>query len=357
MTYITNRAGHFGQWLVGIDNTHLFPFSAICHLKIIRDDDSGGSYHQGTGFYIGNDRILTCGHNIEEDGHRALRIEITPGKNGTTTAGPTFTVQPSSCFIHPRYRDANVAGGYNEDFDMAVIRVSTPPPYGIIFDELDDSLTSQSAIAVCGYGYVASQFDDRLHLDIDTIRTVNDTLNQASYDAFTAGGNSGSPVFFVRSVDDPVEQVCRQSAVVVGVHILGYPATAGRPETSLNSCCLITPDKRRWILQDWSAYGGRPTTRTSPPGRALAGRRLAATNVYAGGRAAPVIAHGAHERYGKRSVPRAHGQTANESFDDVDLLDANLADRRRSDTRVVSSLTDAEALISIFSTGRWSPLG
>ena len=369
MTYITNRAGHFGQWLVGIDNTHLFPFSAICHLKIIRDDDSGGSYHQGTGFYIGNDRILTCGHNIEEDGHRALRIEITPGKNGASTAGPTFTVQASSCFLHPQYRDANVAGGYNEDFDMAVIRVASPPPYGIIFDELDDSLTSQSAIAVCGYGYVASQFDDRLHLDIDTIRTVNDTLNQASYDAFTAGGNSGSPVFFVRSVDDPVAQVCRQSAVVVGVHILGYPATAGRPETSLNSCCLITPEKRRWILQDWSAYGSRQTARnsqaarnnqaarnsqavrSSPPGRAMAGRRpVAATNVYAGGRTAAVIAHGAHERYGKRSLP-ARAASANESFDDVDLLDANLVDRRRGDTRTVSTLADADVLIATFSSG------
>ncbi len=362
MTYITNRAGHFGQWLVGIDNTHLFPFSAICHLKIIRDDDSGGRYHQGTGFYIGNDRILTCGHNIEEDGHRVVRIEITPGKNGTATAGSTFTVQASSCFLHPRYRDANVAGGYNEDFDMAVIRVTTPPPYGIIFDELDDSLTSQSTVAVCGYGYVAAQFDDRLHLDIDTIRTVNDTINQASYDAFTAGGNSGSPVFFVRAVDDPVAQVCRQSAVVVGVHILGYPATAGRPETSLNSCCLITPEKKRWILQDWSAYGGRQLTRSSPPSRAVAGRRAApATAVYAGGQTTSVIAHGAHERYGKRtSVAHARAATANESFDDVGLLDANLADRRRADTRTVSSIADADAVISTFSSGSaaggWSGL-
>src|SRR5262249_17436644 len=60
----------YAEWLKGVPDSVIrtFPHSAICQLRLY---DASGSEFWGTGFYIGDEKILSCGHNfydVEADG-------------------------------------------------------------------------------------------------------------------------------------------------------------------------------------------------------------------------------------------------------------------------------------------------
>src|SRR5260370_18901872 len=113
----------YKQWFAGVPDTSFFPHSAICQL--VRDD--GGF---GTGTYVAPDRILTAAHVVEG----ANSITVIPGKNGGTgNDGPfgRFTCPSSDWETHPKRKVGN------DDFDLAVLKVSTPPPGGQFFDILE----------------------------------------------------------------------------------------------------------------------------------------------------------------------------------------------------------------------------
>ena len=54
----------YRRWKLGVPDTTFFPHSAICRLEMV---DARGNNASGTGFYIGPDKILTCGHNFAYD--------------------------------------------------------------------------------------------------------------------------------------------------------------------------------------------------------------------------------------------------------------------------------------------------
>jgi V8-like Glu-specific endopeptidase len=223
----------YQQWVAGVSDTSFFPHSAICQL--VRDD--GGF---GTGTYIAADRILTAAHVVEG----ANSITVIPGKNGQTgNNGPfgTFACPSSDWAVHPK----RVVG--NEDFDIAVLKVGTPPPGGQFFDILEELRQSlPSNIIVCGYSAqsdkdpsLSATIDpNKQHLDGDAIRTVQDET--FTYNLQTLHGASGAAVYYVWARDDDARQQCVLETHLVGVHVSGLTDT-------LNRGCRLTDDKIAWI--------------------------------------------------------------------------------------------------------------
>jgi V8-like Glu-specific endopeptidase len=220
------------KWKAGVGNTSVFPHSAICQFQITLND---GSQALGTGFYIARDRILTCAHNV--DG--AASLKIIPGKNDDQEPFGSFTVSSSDWDVHPRYQSDS------RDFDLAVIRVGTPPPNGAAFDQLEELLQSlPSPIIVCGYA-ADTVNQDKQHLDGDTIREVKDNTFQNNLQ--TEPGNSGSPVFYVWGREDEETQTSVLETRLVGVHVSGFSKT-------LNQGCRLTEDKIKWIRSVGKPY-------------------------------------------------------------------------------------------------------
>jgi V8-like Glu-specific endopeptidase len=223
-------------WKTGVPDTTFFPHSATCALRMMMIDGSSAS---GTGFYIGDDRILTCGHNLA----KASSVTIIPGKNGDTEPFGSFTASPSDWTIHPKF-DVTVARSSptGHDFDLAVIKVSTPPPYGGAFRILEELLQCQdSPIIVCGYA--AGTVDrNKQHLDGDAIRLLSDSGEVFMYNLQTEGGTSGSPVYYVVARDDEARQ---QS--VLETHLIGVHVDFVQGSNILNEGCRLTADKIAWI--------------------------------------------------------------------------------------------------------------
>jgi len=222
-------------WAAGVKETIFFPHSAICALRMTND----GRQFSGTGFYIGDDRILTCGHNLAG----ASSVTITPGKNGDNEPFASFTASPSDWVIHPKF-DVTVARSSptGHDFDLAVIKVSTPPPNGEAFRILEELLQCQdSPIIVCGYA--AGTVDrNKQHLDGDAIRLLSDSGEVFMYNLQTEGGTSGSPVYYVVARDDEARQQC-----VLETHLIGVHVDFVQGSNILNEGCRLTADKIAWI--------------------------------------------------------------------------------------------------------------
>jgi V8-like Glu-specific endopeptidase len=220
-------------WAVGVPDTTFFPFSAICQLRMT----DGSNNYTGTGFYIGTNTILTCAHNL----YGMTSATVIPGKNDRVSPVEPFghfNVDASSWTIHPSYDPTTQAEPDVHDFDLAVIRVATPPPTGQYFSTLEELNQSRpSPIIVCGYA-ARSVDRDRQHMDSDMVRQVTD--NRMLYNLQTEPGNSGSPVFYFWAYEDEQKQMTVQDIRLVGVHVSSY-------SNKLNQACRLTEDKIKWI--------------------------------------------------------------------------------------------------------------
>ena len=221
------------EWFVGVDDTSAFPHSAICLLTM--DDGSGGKSF-GTGFYIGRNRILTCGHNL--DG--AAQVTIVPGKNGAGTKPfGSCTVSSSSWRVSPRYLSSKASGD-----DLAVIdNVPIAAPNGRWFEFLNGTPSNRLPLVVCGYSrksdavpeLSALMDGDKQHLHGGYAASMSDP-EVIEYPILTLHRASGSPVYTIEgSGSDLVAKVC-------AVHVSGAPAAKG-----LNRGCFLTPAKLDWI--------------------------------------------------------------------------------------------------------------
>ncbi|WP_169307264.1 papain-like cysteine protease family protein [Chitiniphilus eburneus] len=221
------------QWFAGVPNTTLFPHSAICQLLMTAPN---GSVYQGTGFYIGRNRILTCAHNL----HGKTRVTIIPGRNGA--GGKPFgetTVQSSSWRVAPGY-----TGSGNWANDLAVIdNVPLAAPNDQWFEFLNATPSDQLPIVVCGYSLQSvavpalTQAIDgdmqHLHGGYAASQSGPEVIE---YPILTLKGASGSPVYHIANDGGTLR------ALVCAVHVTGEPAAQG-----LNRGCFITPRKIDWI--------------------------------------------------------------------------------------------------------------
>ncbi|MGL4322070.1 MAG: trypsin-like serine peptidase [Paracoccaceae bacterium] len=227
-------------YTVGVPNTSVFPFSAICRLELTFPSGSG----HGTGFYIGPNLILTCGHNLYNSiMSRGARLEYCTGltvKVGQQAAGTSlasFAVAPADFDPHPTWV---ASGATNQGFDLGIIRVPYGPPDGNYFHLINHSPAEDTPIAVCGYSSSSGVDGQKQHLDIDRMRNLSADFENLEYNLQTLGGASGSPVFayFTNTSSEYPETI-----PVMGVHISNVPGSA-----TLNRGVLLTPDKIDWAL-------------------------------------------------------------------------------------------------------------
>lgn len=224
------------RFSVGVPDTSFFPFSAICHLGLTFPS----GFYTGTGFYIRDDLILTCGHNLfdktpDRRGTEACsQVVVSVGQQDAATRLARFTVNASDFDAHYTWVQS---GATNRGFDLGILRVTTPPPRGEHFTLINHSPAADTPIAVCGYG--GEEVDsDRQHLDIDRVRAITPDIENFDYNLQTRRGNSGSPVFAYYG-DSGAEMP--ETIPVMGVHVAGESDT-------LNRGVLLTPDKIDWAM-------------------------------------------------------------------------------------------------------------
>ena len=221
------------EWFAGVPNTTIFPHSAICQLEMT---NASGSTYQGTGFYIGTNRILTCAHNLSG----MSSVKIIPGRNGASSKPYNeVSVSSSSWRIAPGYTGT---GDWNND--LAVIdNVPLAAPNGQYFEFLNMTPSDQLPIVVCGYSAGSRTVPalneiidgDKQHLHGGYVRSQSNP-EVIEYPILTLMGASGSPVYHLSSASGQLK------AMITAVHVTGQPAASG-----LNRGCFITPSKIDWI--------------------------------------------------------------------------------------------------------------
>jgi N-acetyl-anhydromuramyl-L-alanine amidase AmpD/V8-like Glu-specific endopeptidase len=237
-TALTCQADAFSlareEWFAGVPNTTIFPHSAICLLEM---SDSSGNIARGTGFYIGRNRILTCGHNL----YGQASVDIIPGKNGQGSGTEPFgrcTVTSSSWRIPASY------GGSDPAFDLAVIdNVPIEAPNGWWFPVLEELTQSRpEGVVVCGYSSRSTKVPDltaaidgfKQHLHAGYISQLGPGDSTFDYPILTLKRASGSPVYYISDKDGSLK------AYIVGVH-------TGSATEDLNRGCRLTNAKIDWI--------------------------------------------------------------------------------------------------------------
>lgn len=236
VTGIADAVATWGSWLarrerweIGVPDTMLtrFPHAAICQLKLY---DASGNEAWGTGFYIADEVLLSCGHNFYDqnpDGSvwTTTRVEVQPGHS------PRMSILPSKTFdvdhtqlVHPKW-----LASFDANHDLSVLRVPGLPATAGAFGLANVSLAQDQGIVVCGYGKVRGSvpFEDQGQR-LDGAHISKADFDLIYYPMMTKGGHSGSPVF--------------HESMVVGVH------TAGDKNLQLNHAVLLTPDKEDWIV-------------------------------------------------------------------------------------------------------------
>lgn len=222
------------EWFMGVDNTRMFPHSAICKLTMTAPD---GSLYGGTGFYIGRNRILTCAHNL----HGMTQVVVAPGSNAAGDAPyGRCTIQSAGWRVAPAY-----TGTGDWAHDLAVIdNAPIAAPLGRWFKFLNATPSTRMPIVVCGYSAQSYEVPaltqvidgERQHLH-GGYAAEQSGFDVIEYALLTLAGASGSPVYHLS--EDRNGQL---DALVTAVHVTGEPAAKG-----LNRGCFLTPQKLDWI--------------------------------------------------------------------------------------------------------------
>lgn len=219
----------YAEWATGVPNSALtaFPHAAICQLRL---HNAAGRTAWGTGFYIADEVLLTCGHNfLNANGWVTTSVDVQPAYSPTASILPskTFTVDHTQ-LVHPKWLSS---GGHAHTHDLAVLPVPGLPATAGVFNLANVSLAQDQGIVVCGYGKVGDDNFDGQGQRMDGAHISDSDFELVYYPIHTIGGHSGSPVF--------------HHDMVIGVHT----GPRGNGEwVHENRAVLLTPEKEDWIV-------------------------------------------------------------------------------------------------------------
>lgn len=185
-----------------VPDERVMPWSAICDLVITARDNTP---HSGTGWFVSPTMLVTAGHNVFVHApgtavHGFVKeIRVMPGRRGETSAAQSifgWAVAPENSFeAHERWKLDGL-----RDFDYGVISLPASTPLGQrtgFFRFSDFQQLNGSAPFLSGYPDSVPPDtvpEGTQWVEQNFIRDV--TERSVSYDIFTVGGMSGSPVFF-----------------------------------------------------------------------------------------------------------------------------------------------------------------
>lgn len=202
-----------------------YPWRAICSLLI---EAKNGNYYIGTGWFVSPRTIITAGHCVylHNSGGWAKSIQVMPGRNGSSK--PFGTISTSS------FRSVK---GWTKDkgrsFDYGAIILpenrKTGNKTGFFgFCNLSDDSLRKKFINISGYPGDKPSGTQWYH----GRGIKNITSRTLIYDVDTAGGQSGSPVWYKSN----------GKRYVVGIHTNG--SSSGNSATRINKS--VFENIKRW---------------------------------------------------------------------------------------------------------------
>ncbi|WP_440948148.1 trypsin-like serine peptidase [Methanosarcina sp. T3] len=192
---------------VQITNTTAFPWRAVCSLKITAKD---GSRWIGTGWLVGPRTVITAGHVVymHSRGGWARSIEVIPGRNGSVRPYESCT----SSYFH------SVKGWTKKkkrSHDYGAIILPSSCQYGTrlgYFGYANLNRSSLKGLKVNLSGYPGDKPSGTQWWHARRIKWV--TVRTIVYNIDTAGGQSGSPVWWLTN----------GKRYAVGIHTNGSPS-------------------------------------------------------------------------------------------------------------------------------------
>lgn len=210
------------EWICGIGderrpvNSINTPYKMICRLII---HAKNGRQYVGSGFFISPRCIITSGHCVYLSTNRGIsydwaeRIEVIPGGDGTNAS---FGRQFSRNFKTVKeWSDAKKKG-----FDIGAIILPDNTLFNNVKSFFSYEELENTDIQLYNSGYPSDKDGTQW---LATSKLDSDSNQLLHYYLDTKGGNSGSPVFFMRN----------GTPIVVGVHGYGQCPNAAvkiRPE-------------------------------------------------------------------------------------------------------------------------------
>jgi N-acetylmuramoyl-L-alanine amidase len=221
--------GRYERWRAGVsqENYRYFPHAAICQLKL---SGPGGSGY-GTGFYIGPETILTCGHNFKHAGSITQRVLVQPAYTGVSClfGEKEFAIPDVSRVVSPNWWSSE-----DPEWDLAVFQVpGLPAPAGQYF-QLPNSTPASGQFILSGYGKIrGTDYDAQgQYMDGITVEEIQATPSGWYLPIMGIPGHSGSPVF--------------HEDTVVGV-FTRMTGPKGNFDPSYNFAVRLEPQRLDWI--------------------------------------------------------------------------------------------------------------
>ena len=214
---------------VRIHGTTSYPWRAICSLRI---RTRTGKTYIGTGWFINARTVMTAGHCVfmHNEGGWASSITVMPGRNGSST--------PYGASVATTFRSVTGwTNGRKSDYDYGCIILPQNDRLGARtgsfgFAYMGDSSLRAKYVNLSGYpGDKPSGTQWYNHRRVKAVSS-----RRFSYEIDTAGGQSGSPVWYIRN----------NRRYAVGIHT--YGARSG------NSATRITKPVFN-LMRSWKALG------------------------------------------------------------------------------------------------------
>jgi len=211
-----------------INPTTGYPWRAICSLLI---RTKTGKNYIGTGWMVGPGTVITAGHciYIHNEGGWAQHVDVIPGRNGTLR--PYGTIRSSNFrSVTGWTNDRN----RNNDYGAIILNTKIGNTVGYFgYAYKSDSFIKAQTLNLSGYP--GDKGGDTQWHHARKAKSVSTRV--ITYDIDTAGGQSGSPVWYMEN----------GNRYAIGIHTNGH--SSGNSATRIVKAVFDN-------IKNWKALGG-----------------------------------------------------------------------------------------------------